>query len=143
VKSDILLLRLPSPRQALKAPKAREHIEALASRFDAAAYCADTSCIAGGGALQPLSPRQQGKASRWARENWKLQRDHGDARILLEAALGDEGPEGWRRRRLTGWSAQGTRIRALRGTAEKLKASSDENASCVAAPVCGIARVRS
>jgi len=41
VKSDILLLRLALAEQALKAPKTREHIEALRSRFDAAALRGD------------------------------------------------------------------------------------------------------
>src|SRR5206468_718735 len=41
VKSDILLLRLALAEQALKSPKAREHIEALRSRFDAAALRGD------------------------------------------------------------------------------------------------------
>jgi hypothetical protein len=87
VKSDILLLRLALAEQALKAPKAREHIEALRSRFDAAALRGDKLHQQEEARFNLHLLGNKEKALALARENWKLQREPRDARILLEAAL--------------------------------------------------------
>ena len=87
VKSDILLLRLALAEHALKAPKAREHIEALRSRFDAAALRGDKLHQQEEARFNLHLLGNKEKALALARENWKLQREPRDARILLEAAL--------------------------------------------------------
>jgi Tfp pilus assembly protein PilF len=87
VKSDILLLRLALAEQALKAPKAREHIEALKSRFDAAALRGDKLHLQEEARFNLTLLGNKEKALALAQENWKLQREPRDTRILLEAAL--------------------------------------------------------
>ena len=121
VKSDILLLRLALAEQALKAPKAREHIETLRSRFDAAALRGDKLHQQEEARFNLTLLGNKEKALALARENWKLQREPRDARILLEAALAMKDPAaaqealGWLER--SGYEEPG-----LRRTAKELKA---------------------
>ncbi|HEY6720913.1 MAG TPA: hypothetical protein VI363_04680 [Burkholderiales bacterium] len=121
VKSDILLLRLALAEQALKAPKAREHIEALRSRFDAAALRGDKLHQQEEARFNLYLLGNKERALALAQENWKLQREPRDARILLEAALamkdlmGAQGALAWLER-------SGYEDPQLRQTAEKLKA---------------------
>lgn len=92
VRSDILLLRLALAEKALKAPKAAEHIEALRSRFDAAALRGDKLHQQEEARFNLYLVGNKEKALALAQENWKLQREPRDARILLEAALAMKNP---------------------------------------------------
>jgi hypothetical protein len=120
-RSDILLLRLAIAEKTLKAPKAAEHIEALRSRFDAAALRGDKLHQQEEARFNLYLLGDKEKALALAQENWTLQREPRDARILLEAALAMKNPA----------AAQGAlewleRSRhedpGLRATAEKLRA---------------------
>ena len=91
-RSDILLLRLALAEKAVKAPKAAEHIEALRSRFDAAALRGDKLHQQEEARFNLYLLGNKEKALVLARENWKLQREPRDARILLEAALAMKDP---------------------------------------------------
>jgi hypothetical protein len=91
-RSDILLLRLALAEKALKAPKAREHIAALKSRFDAAALRGDKLHQQEEARFNLMLLGNEEKALALAQENWKLQREPRDARILLEAALAMKDP---------------------------------------------------
>ncbi|HEY6240364.1 MAG TPA: hypothetical protein VIW78_05950 [Burkholderiales bacterium] len=121
VKSDILLLRLAMAERALKAPKAHEHIEALRSRFDAAALRGDKLHQQEEARFNLYLLGNKEKAFALAHENWKLQREPRDARILLEAALAMKDPmaaqEG-----LAWLERSGHEDPGLRRTAEELKA---------------------
>ena len=121
VKSDILLLRLALAEQALKSPKAREHIEALRSRFDAAALRGDKLHQQEEARFNLTLLGNKEKALALARENWKLQREPRDARILLEAALAMKDPEA-AQEALDWLERSGHEDPLLRRTAEKLKA---------------------
>jgi len=121
VKSDILLLRLALAEQALKAPKAREHIEALRSRFDAAALRGDKLHQQEEARFNLYLLGNKEKALALAQENWKLQREPRDARILLEAALAMKDPKA-AQAALDWLERSGHEDPALRSTAEKLKA---------------------
>ena len=92
VRSDILLLRLALAERARKAPKATEHIEALRSRFDAAALRGDKLHQQEEARFNLYLLGNKEKALALAQENWKLQREPRDARILLEAALAMKNP---------------------------------------------------
>jgi predicted Zn-dependent protease len=121
VKSDILLLRLALARQALKAPKAREHIETLRSRFDAAALRGDKLHQQEEARFNLTLLGNKEKALALAQENWKLQREPRDARILLEAALAMKDPT-TAQEALDWLERSGHEDPGLRRTAEKLKA---------------------
>jgi len=121
VKSDILLLRLALAEQALKLPKAREHIEALRSRFDAAALRGDKLHQQEEARFNLYLLGNKEKALALARENWKLQREPRDARMLLEAALAMKDPEA-AQEALDWLERSGHEDPLLRRTAEKLKA---------------------
>jgi len=120
-KSDILLLRLALAEQALKAQKAREHIEALRSRFDAAALRGDKLHQQEEARFNLYLLGNKEKALALAQENWKLQREPRDARILLEAALAMKDPKA-AQAALDWLERSGHEDPSLRGTAEKLKA---------------------
>jgi hypothetical protein len=121
VKSDILLLRLAIAEKALKAPKAREHIEALRSRFDAAALRGDKLHQQEEARFNLTLLGNKEKALALAQENWKLQREPRDARILLEAALAMKDPKA-AQKALDWLERSGHEDPGLRRTAEKLKA---------------------
>lgn len=84
--TDVLLLRLTIAEKKLQAGSAERHRAQLQSRF-AAARIRDDRSHSGEEARFALfildQPRQ---ALRLAQENWNLQREPRDARILLEAA---------------------------------------------------------
>jgi hypothetical protein len=120
-RSDILLLRLAIAEKTLKAPKAAEHIEALRSRFEAAALRGDKLHQQEEARFNLYLLGNKEKALALAQENWTLQREPRDARILLEAALAMKNPA----------AAQGAldwldrshhEDPGLRATAEKLRA---------------------
>lgn len=87
VRSDILLLRLALAEKALGAAGAKEHIQALKARFDAAALRGDKLHLQEEARFNLQLLGQKEKALALAQENWKSQREPRDARVLLEAAL--------------------------------------------------------
>jgi hypothetical protein len=95
-RSDILLLRLALAEQSLARPEAKEHIAALKARFDAAALRGDKLHQQEEARFNLYLLGDRGKALALAQENWKLQREPRDARILLEAALAAKDPAGGR-----------------------------------------------
>ncbi len=121
VRSDILLLRLALAEKALGAPAAKEHIQALKARFDAAALRGDKLHQQEEARFNLYLLGQKEKALALARENWKLQREPRDARMLLEAALGMNDPAAGKDA-LDWLERSGHEDPGLRRTAEKLKA---------------------
>lgn len=93
VRSDILLLRLALAEKALLAPAAKEHIEALKARFEAAALRGDKLHQQEEARFNLYLMGRKEKALLLAQENFRLQREPRDASILFEAALalGDPG----------------------------------------------------
>jgi len=120
-RSDILLLRLAIAEKSLKSPKAAEHIEALRSRFDAAALRGDKLHQQEEARFNLVLLGNKEKALALAKENWTLQREPRDARILLEAALAMKDPAA-AQGALDWLERSGFEDPALRQTAEKLKA---------------------
>jgi len=120
-RSDVLLLRLALAERALKAPKAREHIEALKSRFDAAALRGDKLHQQEEARFNLHVLGNKEKALALAQENWKLQREPRDARILLEAALAMKDPSA-AQGALDWLDRSGHEDPGLRETAQRLKA---------------------
>lgn len=92
VRSDILLLRLALAEKAVNAREAKEHIRALKERFDAAALRGDKLHQQEEARFNLYLLGEKEKALALAQENWKLQREPRDARILLEAALAMKDP---------------------------------------------------
>src|SRR6266705_1731491 len=121
VRSDILLLRLALAEKALDAPAAKEHIQALKARFDAAALRGDKLHQQEEARFNLYLLGQKEKALALARENWKLQREPRDARMLLEAALAMNDP-GAGKDALEWLERSGHEDPGLPRTAEKLKA---------------------
>jgi Tfp pilus assembly protein PilF len=85
--SDSLLLRLAEAETALQLPDAARHRQTMADRFVAARARGDTTHRAEEARFE-LRLRQDAKtALRLAQENYAVQREPRDARILLEAAI--------------------------------------------------------
>lgn len=122
VRSDILLLRLALAEKALKVPRAGEHIEALRSRFDAAALRGDKLHQQEEARFNLYLLGNKEKALALAQENWELQREPRDARILLEAALAMKDPAA-AQGALDWLERSGHEDPGLRATAQRLKAS--------------------
>lgn len=86
-RSDSLLLRLVLATRALKLPQAKEHEAALAARYAAAAMRGDT-VHQGEEARFALAVQGDARRSlKLALENWKVQLEPRDARVVLEAAV--------------------------------------------------------
>ena len=86
-RSDILLLRLALAEQAAKLPAAAGHIAMLKERFDASALRGDKLHQQEEARFHLYLQGDAAAALRLAAENYRLQREPRDARILLEAAL--------------------------------------------------------
>jgi hypothetical protein len=86
-RSDILLLRLALAEQAAKLPSAAGHIAMLKARFDASALRGDKLHQQEDARFHLYLQGDASGALRLAEENYRLQREPRDARILLEAAL--------------------------------------------------------
>jgi predicted Zn-dependent protease len=121
VRSDILLLRLTLAEKALDTPAAKEHIQALQARFDAAALRGDKLHQQEEAHFNLYLLGRKEKALALAQENWRLQREPRDARMLLEAALAMNDP-GAGKDALEWLERSGHEDAGLRRTAEKLKA---------------------
>lgn len=85
--SDGLLLRLAQAEAALKLPDAVRHARALQDRFAAARLRGDTTHLAEEARFRLLLRNDSQEAVRLAAENFAVQREPRDARILLEAAI--------------------------------------------------------
>ncbi len=86
-RSDILLLRLALAEQAARLPGAAAHIAMLKQRFDASALRGDKLHLQEEARFHLYLLGDAPGALRLAAENYRVQREPRDARILLEAAL--------------------------------------------------------
>jgi hypothetical protein len=86
-RSDILLLRLALAEQAAKLPSAPAHIAMLKQRFDASTLRGDKLHQQEDARFHLYLQGDAPGALRLAEENYRLQREPRDARILLEAAM--------------------------------------------------------
>lgn len=91
-RSDVLLLRLALAESSLGAPAAREHAAALADRFGAATLRGDRLHLQEEARFELFLRKSPAKAVELAAENWRVQREPRDARILMEAALAAGNP---------------------------------------------------
>ena len=91
-RSDVLLLRLALAEDAAKLASAPAHFAMLKARFDASALRGDKLHQQDEARLHLHLGDARG-ALRLAAENYRLQREPGDARILLEAALAAKDPQ--------------------------------------------------
>jgi len=90
--ADALLLRLTLAEQATRAPALDGHVRTLKARFDAAALRGDKLHQQEEARFYLHVLGDRTRALALARENWALQREPRDARILLEAALAANDP---------------------------------------------------
>lgn len=90
--SDALLLRLALAEKATRAPALDDHVRALKARFDAAARRGDKMHQQEEARFHLHLVGDAARALALARENWTLQREPRDARVLLEAALAASDP---------------------------------------------------
>jgi len=86
-RSDILLLRLALAEQAAKLPGVAAHIAMLKERFDASALRGDKLHQQDEARFHLTMLGDAKGAVRLAAENYRVQREPGDARMLMEAAL--------------------------------------------------------
>ncbi len=86
-RSDVLLLRLALAEKAAKLPAAAAHIAMLKQRFDAFALRGDKLHQQEEARFHLYLQGDAPGALRLAAENYRLQREPRDARILLEASL--------------------------------------------------------
>jgi hypothetical protein len=91
-RSDLLLLRLAIAAKALNAPQQATWTKDLAARFDAARLRGDTVHQKEESRFALALLGDSGRALKLAVENYKVQREPADARILLEAALAAKQP---------------------------------------------------
>lgn len=85
--SDVLLLRLAEAKAALKLPDATRLAQALDDRFAAARQRGDTTHRAEEARYRLRLRGDAAAALRLAAENYRVQREPRDARVLLEAAI--------------------------------------------------------
>jgi len=91
-RSDILLLRLALAERALQHASAPAHIAMLKQRFDASALRGDKLHLQEEARFHLYLQGDAPGALRLAQENYRVQREPRDARILLEAALAAREP---------------------------------------------------
>jgi hypothetical protein len=90
--SDSLLLRLAEAEAALQLPGAEKHVRMLADRYAAARARGDTTHRAEEARFELRLRKDAATAVSLARENYAVQREPRDARVLLEAALAAKDP---------------------------------------------------
>jgi Tfp pilus assembly protein PilF len=91
-RADPLLLRLALAEQALGAPELPAHVAALAARFEASRMRGDAVHRREEARFALHLLNDPATALRLAAENWRLQREPWDARLVLEAALAANAP---------------------------------------------------
>ena len=123
--SDGLLLRLTEAESLLGLPGAAAHRQALEDRFAAAKMRGDTTHRAEEARFQLRLKGDAKLASALAAENYTVQREPRDARILLEAAIatGEAGPA---RAALTWLQSSGFEDARLRQLGRKLLSAAAE-----------------
>ena len=84
---DSLLLRYALALEQLQSPALHQHIDMLQSRFNAAARRGDTVHQREQARFELHLQNDPRAALRTASENWEVQKEPADARILLEAAI--------------------------------------------------------
>jgi hypothetical protein len=92
-RSDVLLLRLALGEQAIKHPSTAAHIAMIKERFDASALRGDKLHQQDEARFHLQLLADAAGALRLAQENYRIEREPGDARILLEAALAAKDPK--------------------------------------------------
>lgn len=92
-KADVLLLRLALAEKALNVSAGGQHARALQARFEAAAMRRDTLHLQEEARFRLHILNDPVRALTVAQENWALQREPRDARVLLEAALAMRNPD--------------------------------------------------
>ncbi len=90
--NDGLLLRLAEAETLLKLPAATAHIQILADRFAAAKLRGDSTHQAEEARFYLRLRKDAKEALRLATENYAVQKEPRDARIVLESALADRNP---------------------------------------------------
>lgn len=90
--SDGLLLRLVLAEAQLKAPGAEARAAILAARYEAAQLRGDTVHQQEEARFRLQIRHDASQALALAQENWKVQKEPRDARILLEAAIAAKSP---------------------------------------------------
>lgn len=90
--NDGLLLRLAEAESLLKLPAATAHTQTLADRFAAAKLRGDTTHQAEEARFYLRLRKDAKEALRLANENYAVQKEPRDARIVLESALADRNP---------------------------------------------------
>jgi hypothetical protein len=91
-RADALLLRLALAEQTLGAPDLDRHVQALRDRFAAARLRGDTVHRREEARFALRLLGQPDTALQLARENWDVQREPADVRILFESALASGDP---------------------------------------------------
>ncbi|MBE0623987.1 MAG: hypothetical protein IH606_04140 [Burkholderiales bacterium] len=86
-RSDVLLLRLALSEQAAGLPSAAAHVKMLQERFDASALRGDKLHQQDEARFHLAMLGDSKGAVRLAAENYRVQREASDARMLMEAAL--------------------------------------------------------
>jgi Tfp pilus assembly protein PilF len=119
-RSDLLLLRLAIAAKALASPELATWQNDLAARFDAARLRGDTVHQKEESRFALALQGQAQRALTLATQNYAVQREPADARILLEAALAARQPEA--ADPVLQWMAStGIESQALKSLADKLK----------------------
>ena len=119
---DGLLLRLALAETMLKLPAAKAHTQTLDDRFAAARLRGDTTHQAEEARFHLVLRKDAKEALRLAAENFQVQKEPRDARIVLEAALAASEPAG--AKEATAWlKSSGFEGTILRGLAQQLQAS--------------------
>ena len=119
---DGLLLRLALAETMLKLPAAKAHTQTLDDHFAAARLRGDTTHQAEEARFHLVLRKDAKEALRLAAENFQVQKEPRDARIVLEAALAAGDPAG--AKEATAWlKSSGFEGTILRGLAQQLQAS--------------------
>lgn len=122
--SDVLLLRLAEAGTRLGLPSAAAHRQALADRYAAARLRGDTTHRAEEARFHLRIQGEPATALALAADNYRVQREPRDARVLLEAAVaaGDAAPA---RPALDWLEASGFEDAHLRDLAQRLRQPAD------------------
>jgi tetratricopeptide (TPR) repeat protein len=119
-RADVLLLRMAEAAQAAGDPRAARFKEELAARFDAARRRGDSTHRKEESRFVLGLQHDAARALALAQENYALQREPADARILLEAALAAKQPPA--AQPVLDWmAASHIESVALQGLAERLR----------------------
>ena len=93
LRIDSLLLRYVLALKQQQSPALAKHIDTLRSRFNAAALRGDTVHQREQARFELHLENDPEAALKIAQENWAAQKEPADARILLEAAIANEGSD--------------------------------------------------